>query len=356
MQVLNEIIKQLSPTGGVAQRLIATNGDVRALRPFIGTDGRTYITINGENGKTKAVPIHNTEASLRKDDWKLLDEAIIKAAKQRLKLVADLRSQGLTYSVPNGMGKTILESENVGDIGDASVSMDGIRQGANDRPIFDLVGLPLPIVHKDFSFSARQIAASRNGGSPLDTTTAELAARKCAEQVEKMSIGTASDYTYGGYTIQGITSYDKRITRTLTSPTASGWTPATTLTEVLAMKQDSMDAYHYGPWSLYVSSAWDQYLDRDYSSSYPGVTLRSRLAMLNNIDEVKTLDYMDSYDMALVQKTTDTVRIVIGMEFVTVQWETQGGMLQNFKVMGIQVPQCRADQNDNCGIVHGSVA
>jgi len=42
------------------------------------------------------------------------------------------------------------------------------------------------------------------------------------------------------------------------------------------------------------------------------------------------------------------------MDMTTVQWDTQGGLQQNFKVMSIMVPQTRADQNGNTGIVHGS--
>ncbi len=54
--------------------------------------------------------------------------------------------------------------------------------------------------------------------------------------------------------------------------------------------------------------------------------------------------------------TTDVVREVIGMDVTTVQWETKGGMQLNFKVMAILVPQIRADQNSNTGIVHGTTA
>lgn len=352
---MNDFVYNGSAVGDVATRLLSSGFNVNCLRPYIGKDGKTYITTNKE-GQNVAMPIQNTAASLRKDDWKLLDDAIIKAAKPRLRFVGDLRAAGLTYSIPNGMGKTVLETENVGDIGDASISMDGIRQGANDRPIFDLVNLPLPIIHKDFSFSARQIAASRNGGSPLDTTTAELAARKVAEQAEKLALGVASSYTYGGGTIYGLTNYTNRITRTITSPTASAWTPATHLDDVLNMRQDSQNAYHYGPWVLYYSTAWDRYLDDDYSTQYPGETLRTRIKKIDGITDVRTLDYLTGYDVVLVQMTSDVIREVIGMDITTVQWETQGGMLINFKVMAIMVPQLRTDQNLNTGIVHGSVA
>ena len=86
-------------TGDVASRLLELNGDVRSLRPFVGKDGRTYMSIM-RNGKLIAVPTQNATATLRKDDWQLLDEAVVKVAKPRLKAVGDLRSAGLTYNIP----------------------------------------------------------------------------------------------------------------------------------------------------------------------------------------------------------------------------------------------------------------
>ena len=81
--------------GGVAERLLQCNGDPGALRPFLGDDGRTYITIN-KGGIPTVVPIRNATTTLRKDDWKILDDAIIKVAKPRLKAVGDLRGAGLS--------------------------------------------------------------------------------------------------------------------------------------------------------------------------------------------------------------------------------------------------------------------
>jgi len=57
-----------------------------------------------------------------------------------------------------------------------------------------------------------------------------------------------------------------------------------------------------------------------------------------------------------VQQTSDVIREVVGMDITTVQWEEEGGMRLNFKVMAILVPQLRADFNGNTGIVHGSTA
>jgi len=334
-------------SGDVAERLMAADFDPNVCRPYIGDDGRTYITRNGV-----AQPVQNATATLRKDDWKILDDAIIKAAKERLKFVADLRSRGLQFTIPNGMGKTVLETETVGDITDADISMDGLRTTEGDRPEFELTNLPLPITHKDFHFSARQIATSRSGGSPIDTTMAELAARKVAEEVEKLALGIRSTYTYGGGTISGLRNYTSALSRTITTP--DGTNQTTTLAEVIAMRQQSIAAFHYGPWMIYNSPNWDQWLDNDYTTNYP-VTLRERLLKINGIEGITTADYLTNYDFILVQMTSNVVRMVIGMELTTLQWETNGGLKKVFKVMCIMVPQLRCDQNSRTGIVYGSV-
>lgn len=339
---------------GTMDRLIENNGDPFCLRPYKGKDGRTYLTRNmGTAVKPvlKSFPVNNVSGFLRKDDWLVLDQAIVKAAKPRLKAVADLRAAGLQFTIPNGLGKTMLDVERQSDMNEAVISMDGTRQSQSDRPVFDLQTLPLPMIHKDFKYSARQLMASRNGGSPLDTTSAELAARRVAEYAENLLVGV-STFAYEGGTIQGYTNFTNRLTKTMTAPTGSN--AATTLAEVLAMRLQSTQANHFGPWMLYASLDWDQYLDNDYKSTYNSTSLRQRLRAIEGILDVKTLDFLPNKTMVLVQMTPDVARMVVGMEITTVQWETMGGMEVNFKVMCILVPQIRADYNGNTGVVHGT--
>ncbi len=223
--------------GSVASLLLNSNFDVATLRPWVGRDGRSYIAQRGRDNKLAANVAPAINATLRHEEWKLLDEAIIMAAKPRLRVVADLRAAGLTFSIPNGMGKTVLMSENVSDITPATISMDPARKGESDRPEFDLVNLPLPVIHKDFFINARQLATSRNIGAPLDFTMGELAARRVSEEAERLALGTAPSFTYGGGTAYGLTNYPHRITRNITNPLYSPWVPADLVREVLAMLQ-----------------------------------------------------------------------------------------------------------------------
>jgi hypothetical protein len=340
--------------GGVAGTLLAHNMDVGALRPFtIDGDPRTFITVN-EGGKKVTRPVANA-TGLPYRSWILLDKTIQRIVKERLRLVGDLNAAGLTYNVTNGLGTPVIQFQNMGDISPATISMDGLRQSERDRPTFDLTTIPLPIIHKDLSFSLREVAVSRQAGTPLDTTTAELAARRVAEEVEKLALGISSSYTYGGGTVYGITNFPSRMTKVLSDPTGGTWTPATLVSEILAMRAQAQAEFHYGPFMVYTSPGWDAYLDDDYSAAKGDNTLRERIGRIEGIRGIRTLDYLTGMQILLVEMNSDVIRMINGMAVTPVQWETHGGMQLNFKIMTIQVPHLRADQNGNTGIVHGSV-
>ncbi len=160
-----------------------------------------------------------------------------------------------------------------------------------------------------------------------------------------------SSFTWGGSSIYGYMNYPSRITYTITLPTAGGWIPQNTVDDVLAMKTASQQAFHFGPWMLYAGLLWDRYLDDDYKPTYNDMTLRQRLREIDGILDVRTVDYIPDYSLILVQQTTDVVRMIIGMDITTVQWESHGGMQMNFKIMCVMVPQLRNDFLGNTGLV-----
>lgn len=345
-----DLILNGQASGSIAARLLQCNFDVGCLRPYVGEDNRHYITQNGV-----AVPMMTQNATLRRDEWIQIDQAVTTAARERMRIISDLRGAGLTYTVPNGMGSTVLESERMGDITPATISMDPARKSEGDRPESDIINLPLPVIHKDFFFNARQIATSRNRGAGVDVTTAQLAARRVIEEAEKLTIGASGTYSYGGGTVYGLTNFPQRLTAVLTHPTQSDWTPELFVLELLGMRQQSTDNFYFGPWVVYVAPSWDQYLDEDYKAN-SDITLRQRILQISGIQDIRTLDFLSGFQVLLVQQSSDVIRLVIGMDVTTLQWETDGGMRLHFKVMCIIVPQIRADFDSQTGLVHGNVA
>ena len=106
-------------------------------------------------------------------------------------------------------------------------------------------------------------------------------------------------------------------------------------------------------WQLYIPTAYETVMDDDYDVSGSSLmTIRERLMKLGGIQGIKVVDTLPANNVILVQMTIDVVRLVRGMGLTNVQWSTEGGMVHKFKVMTIQVPQIRSDQNGKTGIVH----
>lgn len=369
------------PHGQVAEAIAGCRFDPGLLRPYIDNKGHRCVTINSGRVDNSGKPIYEKRligdlinhgiqspvfnaTSLRKDDWIEIDKAVLKAARLRLRAWSDLAATN-SYSV-NGMAKTILEHETMSDVGEAIVDMDGLSEGRADSPIFQLEGMPLPITHCDFWFSARRLAMSRNSGQGLDVTMAEMAGRRVAEQIEQTLIGTVTGTTYGTSTdygrtsaVYGYTNFPGRITKTdLTAPTGSN--PEAVLQDVLEMRDQLYTNRHYGPYVLYHSTGYDIYLDNDYfrtGGTSINLSLRQRLEAVDGVSAVRRLDYLDTgFVLIMVQMSPDVVRAVNGMDITTVQWESKGGMQLNFKVMAIQVPQIREDFNGRCGVLHATTS
>lgn len=338
--------------GSVAQRLFACNMDVRQLRPYLGTDGRSYFTANAADGKAVALET-NAGATLRYDEWKFFDTAVQQIARQRLALVNFLRGRGLTLNMGGkGMASTVLAHEKISDMTGATLSMDGLNRGDNDRPVFDIGYTPLPITHKDWQLNARFLAMSRAGNTPLDTTSSEVAARKSADLIEDMCFNGASSYAFGGGVIYGLLDFPSNHDVEITDWLASGADP---VGDVQKLKiACGADNFH-GPYALRVSKNWERVLDDDYGSSYPK-TIRQRISELSGIASIEVADQLADDNVVLWQLSADVFRVIDGLDLTPVEWQVEGGMAINYKVLSIVVPQPRADYDGRCGIAHGQPA
>ena len=338
-----------------AQAMLNGRLEPGRMRPYIGKNGRAYITLyKGGNPKElssyQAIPVDN--ATLQRDEWKQLDNAVLKISEERLGGIQDLIDNGLTFDLGNAMGTTVLEWHDISDAMEASLTMDGVTRGKGDRPNYGTHYLPIPIIHVDYEINARVLEASRKLGNPLDTTSAERAARKVNEKLEEM-LFTDISYSFGGGAIKSYLNFADRNQVSLTENwDASGKTAAEILADVLNLKQASIDAYHYGPWMLYIPTAYETTLDGDYDATTPGTTIRERILKIAGIKGIKIIDKLTANNVLLVQMTTDVVRLVRGLGIQNIEWQTEGKFITKYKVLTIQVPQIRSDQDGKCGIVH----
>ena len=366
LEVKIDMMGKSGVEGMVANALSAGQLNLGTKRPYLGDDDKVYVnTYNGGNPKKlssyreiciNANPL-NINATLRRDEWKQLDEAIMDVSRYRLGGVQDLIDNGLTYNLGNAMGTTVLEWHDVSEALSVELTMDGITRGKNDALDFQTNYLPIPILHVDYEINARHLEASRKLGNPLDTTLAERAARRILEKEETM-LFTDTTYTWGTKDDRDrnkIYSYlnfpDINAVTLGTHWDASAKTAAGILQDVLNMKASSIAAYHYGPWMLYIPTAYEVVLDDDYDTTTPGKTIRERLLSIAGIKGIKVIDTLTADNVLLVEMKKETVRLINGFGLTNVQWSEEGNMVTKYKVMAIQVPQIRSDQNGKCGIV-----
>lgn len=298
-----------------------------------------------------------TNDVLRKDEWKLFDDKVVEVARQRLVGVGDLLSRGLRLPVANALGITRVEWETVTDMEDAEINMAGITEGEKDRVEFTLTGVPLPIIHKDFSINIRALEASRNLGQSLDTTQAALAARLVSERTEQMLFDGVAAIKMGGSTILGYKTATNRNTGSITDWSLSGTTGETILDEVLAIMLALQTDNMYGPYGLYVPIDYFNKLLDDFKAN-SDKSILTRLLETPDLEFIKisrNLPGGGSGQVMMVQLTSDVVDMVDGMQPTMLQWESNGGMKINFKIMAIMVPRMKSDADSQSGIAHYSV-
>lgn len=340
-----------------ADLLMEHNFDVGCLRPFK-EFGRSWITLNEGTDDEKTICV-NTPSTLTKDQYKIMDQGIIDVHRKPLVMWKDLQQAGATYNIPNGLAYSMLQYQTNTDITGAKISMEPLDEDERDRLDFDLRQMPLPIIHKGFSFGIRQLMQSKVGVNPmpLDVAMPKLASRKISEYVDDMCTGVAPVFTYGGESIYGIGNHPDRILYSMTPPTSDTWRPSVLINEVLAALQLGRDAALYGPWRCYMSAAWHQFLEKDYSEAKGDNSVRSRLMEVGGISSWVPVERMEGFRMIFVQMDDQyTIRAVTAMPLTLVQWDGKGGMAKHWRLMCMMYPQIKTDANGITGIIDCNAA
>lgn len=364
--------------GGVAHKLMSTNFNVGALRPFIDPkDMKSYVTINKKNHVLAA-----NNATLLRDEWKNFDDVIIRAFQEDLTFVSSIMAKGLTYNLGNPLGTTVVIHQNMSNAMKAQMAMDANVQNQGDTPEFGEGGVPIPIISSGFNIDIRFLNASRQSQVPLDTTNSEFGARANAEWLENLTLfgkGDITDlekrtldfsnttvtaalrYTYGSYKIDGVFSKDEAVDYSL----ANDWLAAATtgkqiVADVIAMKQALTEQGYGGDAVLHLPSYLSSRLSEDYKASEASstITIMQRLEAIRGV----TYEFHDSIgritpgagqyiNMAMIAMRSDVIRMIDGFDSMLVQWDTQGGMNTNYRILTIKVPELRTRQAGDCGIV-----
>jgi uncharacterized linocin/CFP29 family protein len=328
--------------------------NINAMRPFIGKNGEARIVAN-KGGKAGSI-VTNAPATLRHEDWRDIDRAVVEATTQRMVGISDLQSLGLTYNL-GSIGVSISTYEKASDMTDGDISMDGITEGEKDRQAFDQANVPVPVVHKDWDLNLRNLEASRRFNSGLDVSGAAIAGRIVGDKSEGMLFSGAA-VNVGGSTIYGYTTHPHRNTVDMDT----SWATATVkeiLEDVQAMLAKARADGYYGPYYLYIPGTYEGRLDDDYVVGDPedGVTvstktIRQRILELQGIVAIRVADKLATDNVILVQMTRDVVDLAYAQDVTTVQWPMFGGFQLRHKTFAIWTPRVKSEYSGKSGVVH----
>lgn len=288
-----------------------------------------------------------TNALLRKDEWKAIDSAVVQVAREQLTLIDDLRSANLVRNL-GGLGTLIDEYEREGDMGPAEVDMSGTTPGQEDQTPFDLVGVPVPVVHKNFRINIRRLEASRKLGNTIDVTNSQVATRKVAEGLEDLGFKGAQ-VTVDGNKIYGLLTHPDRNTGTL-----SDWStdPDKAYDDANEMISRAEGNNHNGPFNMYIPANRAKTLREVYSDGSGQSVLRRIEENLPQINSVRIAGRLPSDNVVMVQMTSDVIDLSVGEDIIPIEWNTMGGLVVHMKVMAVMVVRVKSDKKGQSGVVH----
>lgn len=329
---------------------------ILANRPYIATEGRyrgqSVIAVMGRDGKLTERPI-NINATLRKEEWVVLDTALIEAARERLVIIDDLRAAGLTWNA-GGLGTIIAEWESVSEMTDAEATMDGESTADKDRIEFDLQGVPIPVIQKPYRIGTRVLEASRTRGAALDVASAQEAGRSVARTSEKMVFYGLPNIRSDGRQLYGLLTHPDRATISLSDWSDDATTPEQIYDDVLAMIQlMETNEREFGPFNLYVPASVSFQFRRDYRDM-DSRTLEQRIMATNKIGAIRTSDVLGADDVAMVAMNSSTIDLAVASDITTVQWQSGSGWTNYFQAFAAWAPRIKRRYDGQVGYLHGT--
>jgi hypothetical protein len=294
---------------------------------------------------------------------KLIDDSVIRVGLDRLQVTADILQAGLTYDIGQSFwGVTQLQWDMQSEAGGAKRTMEPRARGENFIVDRTPTTIPVYLTWDTFELGIRTLAASqRGGGLPLDTTLIEQATRRVNEAIEDATINGIPTPVFGS-TVYGLLNAPNANTYAYAGGTA--WdnvakTGQQILNDVLAMVALAVADKHYGPYNLYIPTAYDIALNKNWSdgvTTFP-ITVRQRLEQMmfgGRALQVKVADQLPANRTVLVQMTKDVLDIVTGQEPTVISWDQDGGLGMNWIVLACMIPRVKTTYTSQSGIVVGN--
>lgn len=331
-----------------------------SLNGLAGIPGGSSIAAKLLANKMNVNALRNNVGTLTVDEWGAIDNEIVGVFQAQANAIGEFVGRGLTKRI-NGMAASVYRYDQVNEFNDAEMSMLADFKSSQDNLEFTPAYMPLPIIHKDFSIDVRTLNESRNRGEGIDTTGAAMAALKVTQKAEELFVAGAT-YVVAGKTLYGIVNHGNVNSVTLSTYgnwDASGGTGPQILKCVNAMIQASVNDGYYGPWGLFIPTAYASTINYAFNTTQ-AITIGEvlmNLPAIGNSPNGKAIQFIKPHSkcaantVVLVPLDNTQVQVLIGLDITNVPWESSGGLRLHHKVMAIILPLIKVDVGTKTGIV-----
>ena len=293
------------------------------------------------------------------DAQKLIDDAVIGVALERLVIFADVLAEGLVFPISDPLSVLDVQWEQISKSGGAQRTMNPGARGESQLVDRTIKNIPIYVTADDFSLNVRSVLASARNGTPLDLTMVQQATRRVNEALEDAIINGA-DVQVGANTTPGLLAAPNVNTQTYVDNeawSASGHSGDDILTDVLNMFAKLQGDNMFGPYNLYIPTTYGNKINEDFKAA-SDKTIRMRLEELEAGGRgltVRVADKLPANRTILMQMTSDVVDIIDGEQPTVVPFTSLDGFTLFWIVMAIMVPRVKDDYSGQSGICTGNL-
>lgn len=300
-------------------------------------------------------------STLEEDEWRTLSDAMVQAYQANLVGVSDLMNANLTRSV--SLATKVSLYQQINEFTEAEVSMDGEADSEEDYPGYETKGTPIPIVHKDFRVSERDLQTSRRMGNDLQTDGVAASTRVVSEKNEQLLFSGWTPTVRGDdgntFTLHGYTTHPDRNTYTGSdwSSAGPGETNAGAIRTDIVGMLDALDGDNRtsgGFWLYLAPPQWREFRSTIDSNGDGNRTVRERI--LNTFDQeigaVRRAEHLPDGSAVMVDPRQDVVQLVMAEDVQMIEWTSGSEMTNHYKIMSAMAPEIKSDAQGRSGIVH----
>jgi uncharacterized linocin/CFP29 family protein len=312
--------------------------------------GMDYFMANQEERKEIAA----NATTLEENEWETLSDRMIDVYQANLVAVNDLIEAGLTRNL--SLATMVDLWQDINEFTEAEVSMDGEAQSQEDRPSYTTNGVPIPIVHKDFRVSERELQSSRRMNNDLRTDGVAAATRVVTEMLEQILFNgwnpNVSDNDSDSYTVYGYTNHPDR-----NAVTGSDWGTAGNIRDNVVTILDELDKDNRDNgnfWMYLAPPQWREFRSAIDPDGDGNLTVRERILneFAQEIGRVRRAEYLPDGETVVVDPSPDVVELAVAEDVQTIEWQSGSGMTNHYKVMAAMAPEIKSDSSNQSGVVH----